>query len=57
MPAMPGATIALTRPPAASASSNTLNPEAGVNAGARSTSSSANRTSGLSLPNRSITSS
>ena len=52
----------LTRPPAASVSSNTRNPDAGapsapVSAGARSNSSMANRMSGLSEPKRSIASS
>ena len=56
-PPMPGATIALTRPPDASASSNTRNPEPPSSAGARSTSSMPKRMSGLSEPNRSMTSS
>ena len=55
MPASPGATIALTRPPAASVESKTLNPDAGDpsgprSAGARSISSMPNRMSGLSDP-------
>ena len=58
---MPGAVIAFTRP-AASVSSNTRKPDAGVpsaasSAGARSTSSIANRRSGLSEPKRSMASS
>ncbi len=62
IPAMPGATIALTRLPAESAESNTPNPEAGApaastSAGARSTSSIPKRTSGLSEPYRSSASS
>ncbi len=52
----------VTRPPLASVSSNTRKPDAGLpsgstSAGARSTNSIANRTSGLSEPKRSIASS
>ena len=61
-PAMPGAVIPLTRLPAARVSSNTRKPLAGapsapVSAGARSNSSIAKRSSGLSEPKRSIASS
>ncbi len=56
-PPRPGATIALTRPPDASMSSNTRKPDPPPRTGPRSTSSIPKRTSGLSEPNRSMTSS
>ena len=61
-PPIPGAVMPFTRPPDASASSNTRKPLAGVPSGATSTdprsySSIPKRRSGLSDPNRSIASS